>query len=101
MCLTCATRFSGLFISGGGRSLDLASMVGQSPVPFIAVSFNYRLGALGFLPSRLAQRANILNIGFADQTAALRWVQAHVALFGGDPDQVTLWGISAGAHSIG
>lgn len=76
-------------------------MVAQSPVPFIAVSLNYRLGALGFLSSRLGQRANVLNLGFADQTAALRWVNANVKLFGGDPDKVTLWGLSAGAHSIG
>jgi len=62
----------------------------------IVVTFNYRLGALGFL----AQGGND-NFGFADQLLALNWVQTNIAGFGGNPHNVTLFGESAGAKSVG
>lgn len=62
----------------------------------IVVTFNYRLGALGFL----AQGGND-NFGFADQLLALNWVQTNIANFGGNPHNVTLFGESAGAKSVG
>lgn len=62
----------------------------------IVVTINYRLGALGFL----AHGGNY-NFGFADQLLALQWVQTNIAKFGGNPDNVTLFGESAGAKSVG
>jgi len=62
----------------------------------IVVTFNYRLGALGFL----SQGGNN-NFGFADQIVALNWVQTNIANFGGNPHDVTLFGESAGAKSVG
>jgi carboxylesterase type B len=62
----------------------------------IVVTINYRLGALGFL----AQGGNY-NFGFADQILALQWVQTNIASFGGNPRNVTLFGESAGAKSVG
>jgi para-nitrobenzyl esterase len=70
----------------------------------VMVSVNYRLGALGFLhlgdldPDSDGRRT---NLGLQDQLAALRWVQENIAVFGGDPDNVTVIGESAGAFSIG
>jgi para-nitrobenzyl esterase len=67
----------------------------------VVVTVNYRLGALGF--AYLAELADDLgagNFGLLDQLAALRWVREHIARFGGDPDQVTAAGQSAGAYSI-
>lgn len=58
------------------------------------------LGALGFLPSTLSEQEGSLNIGLKDQIQAFRWVQDNIAEFGGDPDQVTLYGPSAGGHSV-
>jgi len=63
--------------------------------PLIAVSFNYRLGVLGFLPgSELAAEGNI-NLGLLDQRLALQWVHENIAAFGGDPAKVTIFGESA------
>jgi para-nitrobenzyl esterase len=66
----------------------------------VVVSLNYRLGALGFLHvGELAAREGgpPANFGLLDQIAALAWVRANAAAFGGDPRRVTLFGQSAGA----
>ncbi|MFE3179739.1 carboxylesterase/lipase family protein [Streptomyces violascens] len=63
----------------------------------VYVSINYRLGADGFL--RLPERPD--NRGLLDQVAALEWVRDNIEAFGGDPGQVTVFGESAGAMSIG
>ncbi|CAE6457227.1 unnamed protein product [Rhizoctonia solani] len=91
----------GAFNGGSKQAFSLASMLSNSPVKYIGVSINYRLGALGFLPSNLTHRANSLNLGLYDQHYAIEWVQKYISLFGGDPDQVTLFGESAGATSVG
>ena len=69
----------------------------------VVVSFNYRLGALGFLAhpalSRESEHQVSGNYGLLDQIAALRWVRANIAAFGGNPESVTLFGSSAGASS--
>jgi para-nitrobenzyl esterase len=68
----------------------------------VVVSFNYRLGIFGFLAHpELDAEAPSGNYGLQDQLAALRWVQANIAAFGGDPDNVTLFGESAGAMAVG
>lgn len=63
----------------------------------VCVGVNYRLGALGFL---CLPGVSDGNLGLLDQIAALRWVRSNIAAFGGDPDNVTLVGQSAGGHSI-
>ena len=63
----------------------------------VVVTINYRLGALGFL----AGEGVTANCGLLDQIAALEWVRDHAAALGGDPANVTLFGESAGAMSIG
>lgn len=70
----------------------------------VVVSMNYRLGIFGFFahPDLAAEsgRNSAGNYGLLDQTAALRWVQANVKNFGGDPHNVTLFGESAGSASV-
>jgi carboxylesterase type B len=67
----------------------------------IAISVQYRLSAWGFLGGHEALEEGVTNIGFKDQRLALHWIQENVAAFGGDPAQVTIWGESAGAQSVG
>ena len=68
----------------------------------IAVTLNYRLGPLGFicLPELKEEAGHTGNYGLYDQMTALQWVQKNIRAFGGDPDNVTLMGQSAGAMSV-
>ncbi|KAJ9644997.1 hypothetical protein H2204_001459 [Knufia peltigerae] len=91
----------GAFNRGNSSMQDTASMVAWSEKPFVAVSFNYRVGALGFLPSTKSAEEGILNLGFQDQRLLLQWVQDNIHAFGGDKNNVTLMGLSAGAIAIG
>jgi para-nitrobenzyl esterase len=80
---------------GDGAALALRGLV--------VVTFNYRLGALGFLHLADVAGDSFADsgaAGFLDQVAALRWVRANIAAFGGDPSQVTVYGISAGGKSV-
>jgi para-nitrobenzyl esterase len=69
----------------------------------VVVTINYRLGAWGFLDLRSygARYRESANVGLLDQVAALRWVKQNIANFGGDPENVTIFGESAGAASVG
>ncbi len=70
----------------------------------VVVTINYRLGPLGFLcvPGfAAAEGETCANFGILDQIAVLKWVQAEIAAFGGNPDNVTIFGESAGAMSVG
>jgi para-nitrobenzyl esterase len=69
----------------------------------VVVTINYRLGALGWLAHPAladAQTGAFANWGLQDQIAALRWVKANIAAFGGDPACVTAFGQSAGGSSV-
>jgi para-nitrobenzyl esterase len=71
----------------------------------IVVAANYRHGPFGFLGHTALTAEDPSypssgNYGFLDQRAALGWVRTHIAAFGGDPDNVTIFGQSAGAHSV-
>ncbi|GEP34091.1 carboxylic ester hydrolase [Nocardioides szechwanensis] len=65
----------------------------------VLVTINYRLGRLGFF-AHPALEGDVANFGLLDQVAALEWVRDNVADFGGDPDNVTIFGESAGGASV-
>jgi para-nitrobenzyl esterase len=90
----------GGLVVGESDDYDPTRLVQQGVV---VVTFNYRLGYLGFLahPSLTAEGGGSSgNYGLMDQQAALRWVQRNIAKFGGDPDNVTIFGQSAGGLSV-
>ncbi len=95
-----------VWIHGGGLTQDAARNYDGSKLATdgtVVVTINYRLGALGFLAHpALASRPGgpAGNYGLMDQQAALRWVQRNIARFGGDPDNVTIAGQSAGGLSV-
>lgn len=98
-----------VFVYGGGFTLGSSGMAMYGGEKLAAkgvvfVGFNYRVGILGFLshPELTAEspRGTSGNYGFLDQVAALRWVQANIAAFGGDPGNVTVAGQSAGSMSV-
>jgi para-nitrobenzyl esterase len=105
-----ANRAVMVFIHGGGFEegsaadswYDGATLAKKGDV--VVVTLQYRLGALGFLElSGLRGGDSFLgsgNIGLLDQVQALRWVRENVRAFGGDPDNVTIFGESAGGASV-
>lgn len=96
-----------VWIHGGGFQFGSSANPATDGGPLAAkgvvvVSFNYRLGIFGFFAHPdLDTEARSGNYGLQDQLAALRWVKANIADFGGDPDNVTVFGESAGAMAIG
>jgi para-nitrobenzyl esterase len=85
----------GAFAIGGSslETYDATHLAAAGDV--VVVSCNYRVGALGFLTL-----PGVSNNGLRDQQAALQWVQANIATFGGDPANVTVFGESAGAGAL-
>jgi para-nitrobenzyl esterase len=90
----------GSFVSGGSSQYDAKAL---SDTRAVVVTLNYRLGALGFLshPALDATRPDAPSgsDGLRDQQLAFRWVHDHIAAFGGNPNNVTVFGESAGAIS--
>ncbi|XP_073955396.1 juvenile hormone esterase-like [Choristoneura fumiferana] len=87
----------GGFISGSGND-DFYGPEYLVRHDVILVTFNYRLEVLGFLCLDTEDVPG--NAGMKDQVAALRWVQKNISQFGGDPDNVTIFGESCGAASV-
>jgi para-nitrobenzyl esterase len=92
----------GGFISGSGRDFDGITLSERGKV--IIVTINYRLGYFGFLahPALSAADPNHVsgNYGLLDQQAAIAWVRRNIANFGGNPNQITIFGESAGGQSV-
>jgi para-nitrobenzyl esterase len=98
-----------VWIHGGAFVFGSGSFPDTSGGPFaqqgvILVTFNYRLGRLGFFafPALGREHPEELkgNYAYMDQIAALKWVQKNIAAFGGDPKNVTIFGESAGGVSV-
>jgi para-nitrobenzyl esterase len=100
--------YPGGFIGGSGSD-PLFDGEGLARKGVVVVTFNYRLGVLGFLATPELSSESVResgtrasgNYGLLDDIAVLKWVQRNIAAFGGDPKHVTIAGQSAGAGSVG
>jgi para-nitrobenzyl esterase len=92
----------GAFVMGTGATPLYAGGRMAHRGDAVIVTINYRLGALGFLNLRgVLADPPPCNLGIRDQVAALEWVRDNIENFGGDPENVTVFGESAGAMSVG
>lgn len=91
-----------VYVHGGGYQVGFGCLYSQKSLVqskrIIAVNFNHRLGAHGFLC--LGTEGAPGNAGMKDQVALLRWVKENIANFGGNPDDVTIAGGSAGSTAV-
>ncbi|GMI00624.1 hypothetical protein TrVE_jg13287 [Triparma verrucosa] len=95
------------YIHGGGLTQGYSQQLSMERLAkeynVVAVNVNYRLGALGFFADEELTKENGASggaNGAIDQVTALKWVQKNIHLFGGDPEQVTIFGESAGGTSV-
>ena len=88
----------GALVGGSSSLYRLDRLAAQTDA--VVVSFNYRLGVYGFLAHPDFDPAQNAFWGIQDQRLAMKWVQKNIAAFGGDPNNVTLMGESAGALSV-
>nr|CEG05071.1 unnamed protein product [Fusarium clavum] len=102
----------GSFLFGGANKgvfdcVNLATYAAERDTPVVAINFNYRVGLGGFLASAAIKadmerdgQKGVGNFGLYDQQVAFQWVNRYIASFGGDPDNVTIYGESAGGCSV-
>jgi para-nitrobenzyl esterase len=88
----------GGFVGGGSNLYRLDRLAREANI--VVVSLNYRVGLFGFMPHPAIDAQFNGNLGLEDQRIALTWVQRNIASFGGDPNNVTIAGESAGAGLI-
>lgn len=89
-------------VEGSGEMPPLGPALAEQGV--VVVTLNYRLGAFGFFayPALSAESPHHIsgNYGLMDQVAAIRWVRRNIRRFGGDPDQLTVFGVSSGSLDV-
>ena len=86
----------GAFEHGSGKNYHPEFLMDKD---IVLVTLNYRLGILGFLSTGDSFAPG--NFGMKDQVLALKWVQKNIQFFGGDPNQVTIFGQGSGGASVG
>lgn len=86
----------GAFIFGGGKNPLYDGSILAQRGDVVVITINYRLGAFGFLYIPEVT----INAGILDQALALKWIHDNIASFGGDPNNITIFGESAGAYSV-
>lgn len=91
----------GAFMLGSANEQQYHAQDIANTQEVVVVTINYRLGVMGFLslPELTAEQGHSGNYGLMDQAAAIQWVKDEIASFGGDPNNITVFGESAGGMS--
>jgi para-nitrobenzyl esterase len=96
--------YGGAFVVGSSQQMLDQGATELSKRGVVLVSFGYRVGRFGFFahPGLAKEHPEepVANYWLMDQIVALKWVKANIAAFGGDPDNVTIFGVSAGGTSV-
>jgi len=96
--------YGGSYTQGAAASYPIDALVAQSGHKVVVAAANYRLGYLGFAASAEIQArshdGSAGNFGIQDQRLGMKWVQDHIAAFGGDGKRMTIFGESAGGSSV-
>jgi len=87
----------GAYVSGGGEESWYDASILAKEGDIVVVTITYRLGVFGYL---WLPENGIFNLGLEDQIIALQWIKDNIDQFGGNPDDITIFGQSAGGHSI-
>ncbi|UKZ93855.1 uncharacterized protein TrAFT101_008760 [Trichoderma asperellum] len=82
------------------NATDFIKFSAEIELPFILVTANYRTGPWGFLPGQQVMKNGSTNLGLRDQRMSMEWASDNIAAFGGDPDEITLWGHASGGVSV-
>ncbi|KAI0347662.1 cephalosporin esterase [Trametopsis cervina] len=90
----------GGYVAGSTQGTSGDDLIREAGGGLVVVNMDYRLGVFGFLPGSQVKEKGSLNNGLLDQQAVLQWIQTNIHLFGGDANEVTIWGESAGAGSV-
>ncbi|UYV78353.1 CES5A, partial [Cordylochernes scorpioides] len=90
--------YGGSFLVGSTDEMFNNPQYLAAKTEMVVVTMNYRVGSLGFLD--LNMEGAYGNLGLSDQILAFKWVKNNIRAFGGNPDSVTLYGLSAGSMSI-
>lgn len=97
----------GGFNQNSGANPNGTGLITAADMDLVVVTFNYRVGAYGFMTngdtstsSATGSQLMDTNVGLLDQRKLLKWVQANIAKFGGDPRRVVIGGASAGGASV-
>ncbi|KAI0094264.1 cephalosporin esterase [Irpex rosettiformis] len=90
----------GGYVAGNVQNEKGDDLINEAGGEVIVVTLDHRLGVFGFLAGSQVKEKGALNTGLLDQQAVLQWVQKNIHLFGGNSDEVTIWGQSAGAGSV-
>lgn len=92
--------YGGGFVTGDGKVDMYNGAYLAASEEIIVVNFNYRINALGFLDFSAFISGAESNVGLRDQVLALKWVYENIEAFGGDSENITIFGQSAGGHSV-
>ncbi|WP_285769356.1 carboxylesterase/lipase family protein [Peribacillus sp. SI8-4] len=90
----------GTYISDAGTAARFSGQSLAKSGDVVVVSINYRIGALGFLDFAGESEEFETNLGLRDQVASLKWVKENIEVFGGDPENVTIFGELSGGSAV-